>query len=184
MAAKLVGRLDEVSGLWRQANGDTLETGYDWSIPRPEEFDPMDNLIGASTDLADLSVRNLNPLLENLTDHLVDECSPEEEESVLLYGDAPQKPKDKVAAAESLKPADADLLRALDALLLYLRLVYSIDFYSPALYPWENDMPHPCGIIHVRPFVSNTTKTLRLPSPPRLVFSKVQRSLEAAHRVS
>ncbi|VDD77457.1 unnamed protein product [Mesocestoides corti] len=181
MAAKLVGRLDEVSGLWKAPNSAESPSASDWSIPRLHELDPEGNLIGASSVLTDLSVSTANPLLENLTDHLVDESNPDE---VLLYSGggggspkaaSPQKPVD----AEDSQPADAELTRALDTLVLYLRLVYSVDFYAPALYPRESDMPHPCGLLHVRP---SGAPSARLPSPPRPVFAK-QPTTASAHKV-
>lgn len=38
----------------------------------------------------------------------------------------------------------------LDRLLLYLRIVHSIDYYNTCEYPSEDEMPNRCGMIHVR----------------------------------
>ncbi|NWY22966.1 SRRT protein, partial [Aphelocoma coerulescens] len=38
----------------------------------------------------------------------------------------------------------------LDRLLLYLRIVHSVDYYNTSEYPNEDEMPNRCGIIHVR----------------------------------
>ncbi len=38
----------------------------------------------------------------------------------------------------------------LDRLILYLRLVHSVDFYNNGEYPHEDDLPNRCGLIHVR----------------------------------
>ncbi|EDV22430.1 uncharacterized protein TRIADDRAFT_64154, partial [Trichoplax adhaerens] len=43
-----------------------------------------------------------------------------------------------------------DLLQVLDRLLLYLRLVHSVDYYGGSEYIYEDDMPHRCGILTVR----------------------------------
>ena len=40
--------------------------------------------------------------------------------------------------------------QALDKMILYLRIVHSLDYYVAADYQDEDDMPHKCGIIHVR----------------------------------
>ena len=40
--------------------------------------------------------------------------------------------------------------QVLDRLLLYLRLVHSVDYYNFCEYPAEDEMPHRCGLIHVR----------------------------------
>ena len=38
----------------------------------------------------------------------------------------------------------------MDTLILYLRLVHSVDYYNNAEYRNEDEMPNRCGIIHVR----------------------------------
>ena len=45
---------------------------------------------------------------------------------------------------------DDSLLRVLDRLILYLRVVHSLDYYNGSDYPYEDEMPNRCGIIHVR----------------------------------
>lgn len=40
--------------------------------------------------------------------------------------------------------------QVLDKLLLYLRIVHSLDYYNTCEYPNEDEMPNRCGIIHVR----------------------------------
>lgn len=40
--------------------------------------------------------------------------------------------------------------QVLDRLLLYLRLVHSIDYYNACEYPSEDEMPNRCGLVHVR----------------------------------
>lgn len=41
-------------------------------------------------------------------------------------------------------------LQVLDRLVLYLRIVHSIDYYNTCEYPSEDEMPNRCGMIHVR----------------------------------
>ena len=41
-------------------------------------------------------------------------------------------------------------VQVLDRMLLYLRVVYSFDYYSTVEYPHEDAMPHRCGIFHAR----------------------------------
>lgn len=40
--------------------------------------------------------------------------------------------------------------QVLDRLILYLRVVHSIDYYNTCEYPSEDEMPNRCGMIHVR----------------------------------
>lgn len=42
------------------------------------------------------------------------------------------------------------VLQVLDRMILYLRIVHSLDYYSASEYPNEDEMPHRCGIIHGR----------------------------------
>lgn len=40
--------------------------------------------------------------------------------------------------------------QVLDRLLLYLRIVHSVDYYNTSEYVNEDEMPNRCGIVHVR----------------------------------
>lgn len=42
------------------------------------------------------------------------------------------------------------LIQVLDRLLLYLRVVHSVDYYNHSEYPNEDEMPNRCGIMHAR----------------------------------
>lgn len=42
------------------------------------------------------------------------------------------------------------LFKALDKMLLYLRIVHSVDFYNHSEYVNEDEMPNRCGIMHAR----------------------------------
>ncbi|XP_036072543.1 serrate RNA effector molecule homolog isoform X2 [Oryzias melastigma] len=89
-----------------------------------------------------------NPVLKNITDYLIEEVSAEEEELVGASGDAGEE----AAKSSTEVPVETDdkLMKVLDRLLLYLRLVHSVDFYNFCEYPAEDEMPHRCGLIHVR----------------------------------
>ena len=50
---------------------------------------------------------------------------------------------------------DEDLIRVLDRLLFYLRIVHSTDFYSHQDYQSEDEMPNRIGLIHARGLVSS-----------------------------
>ncbi|KAL1115302.1 hypothetical protein AAG570_007333 [Ranatra chinensis] len=86
-----------------------------------------------------------NPVLKGITDFLVDEASAEEEE-LLGTGSVTEDSKEKHNAA----------LKVLDCLLLYLRIVHSVDFYNQSHYPNEDEMPNRCGIMHLRGTPSST----------------------------
>lgn len=77
-----------------------------------------------------------NPVLENITDYLIEEASAEEEELLGLEGDSSGQ------ASECTVERDESLIRVLDRLLLYLRIVFSIDYYNHCEYPQEDEMPN------------------------------------------
>jgi len=54
---------------------------------------------------------------------------------------------DEVTAAAG-NPAELKI--ALDKIILYLRIVHSIDFYNQKDYSGEDEMPNRCGLMHVR----------------------------------
>ncbi|XP_038132776.1 serrate RNA effector molecule homolog isoform X1 [Cyprinodon tularosa] len=88
-----------------------------------------------------------NPVLKNITDYLIEEVSAEEEE---LIGASGGNAEENPASSDVPVETDEKLLKVLDRLLLYLRLVHSVDYYNFCEYPAEDEMPHRCGLIHVR----------------------------------
>ncbi|TGZ60078.1 hypothetical protein CRM22_008747 [Opisthorchis felineus] len=136
--------------------------------PAPIAIDPGEDLLEAATILS--SVVSENPLLSGLTDCLVDEGSAEEE--LLLSGGFQAlsfRPGYGVSAGNSSATAqmtsivpsdDTEMLNLLDRLILYLRIVHSVDFYAPAIYTNEDAMPHPCQLIHVRPSKADVGKAV------------------------
>uniref|UniRef100_A0A0L8I2E3 Serrate RNA effector molecule homolog n=1 Tax=Octopus bimaculoides TaxID=37653 RepID=A0A0L8I2E3_OCTBM len=80
-----------------------------------------------------------NPVLKNIADYLVEEG-----------GTIEDKDKSKEETHELTLDRDASLISVLDRMILYLRIVHSLDYYSASEYPNEDEMPHRCGIIHGR----------------------------------
>lgn len=93
-----------------------------------------------------------NPVLKNITDYLIEEVSAEEEELTGAAGGGGDEAGDSrdPTSADVTVETDEKLLKVLDRLLLYLRLVHSVDYYNFCEYPAEDEMPHRCGLIHVR----------------------------------
>lgn len=85
-----------------------------------------------------------NPILHNITDYLIEEASAEEEE--LLGLEPASDPQDSTATVER----DDALISVLDKIILYLRIVHSVDYYNHCEYPNEDEMPNRCGILHAR----------------------------------
>lgn len=120
LAAKLIHALDEKGELWNNKSQED-------SLELPAQ----------------------NPILKNITDYLIEEVSAEEEE-LLGTGLDPEEANKEGNPTEMTVERDEKLAKVLDRLLLYLRIVHSIDYYNTCEYPSEDEMPNRCGMIHVR----------------------------------
>ncbi|KAG5889952.1 hypothetical protein JTB14_018847 [Gonioctena quinquepunctata] len=102
-----------------------------------------------------------NPVLHNITDYLIEEASAEEEE---LLGLEPSAESQDVT---STVERDETLISVLDRIILYLRVVHSVDYYNHCDYPNEDEMPNRCGILHARgpPPTSKTDMTQFIGAP-------------------
>uniref|UniRef100_A0A914E8E8 SERRATE/Ars2 N-terminal domain-containing protein n=1 Tax=Acrobeloides nanus TaxID=290746 RepID=A0A914E8E8_9BILA len=112
-AAKLIALHDHRAGLYFD---DEVKQG------------PLHNLELAIT-------QSHNPILKGITEYLVEEVSAEEDELLGLHSQSEEDVK---------HPFERDdrLLQVLDKLVLYLRIVHSIDFYNHGDYPYEDNMPN------------------------------------------
>ncbi|GAV02828.1 hypothetical protein RvY_13346 [Ramazzottius varieornatus] len=131
LAARIIQNLDNQAGFW------------------------VDEKDKANPDQA--FVKSRNPLLKDITDYLIEEGSAEEEEYEggikSEAGEFGEEKKDKDMETDDNAPTIErvdDLLKVLDRLLLYIRIVHSLDFYNCSDYPLEDEMPNRCGIMHVR----------------------------------
>ncbi|KAL5013560.1 hypothetical protein ScPMuIL_007830 [Solemya velum] len=125
IAAKVIKSLDEKWKMWDEQEGEEK---------KDIEKEPYYMLVSK------------NPVLKNITDYLVEEGSFEEEE--LLGQSAEEGERD--SNPEFTVDRDENMLKALDRMILYLRIVHSVDYYSANEYPNEDEMPHRCGIMHAR----------------------------------
>jgi hypothetical protein len=82
-----------------------------------------------------LGAESTNPVLQNITEYLIEEASAEEEE---LLGGGGQEELDQLVAIA----VDEALAAVLDRMLLYLRIVHSVDYYNLTEYSNEDDMPN------------------------------------------
>ncbi|XP_031357420.1 serrate RNA effector molecule homolog isoform X1 [Photinus pyralis] len=85
-----------------------------------------------------------NPVLHNITDYLIEEASAEEEELLGL------EPTSDASDGSAIVDRDDVLISVLDRIILYLRVVHSVDYYNHCEYPNEDEMPNRCGILHAR----------------------------------
>ena len=126
LAAKIIQNLDARLGLWSENGMNNKE----------KEVDSGMTFASASR----------NPVLHNITDYLIEEASAEEEE---LLGTSATEEGEETDGATGLA-RDDELIKVLDRLLFYLRIVHSVDYYNHCEYPNEDEMPNRCGIMHAR----------------------------------
>ncbi|XP_071519676.1 serrate RNA effector molecule homolog isoform X5 [Panulirus ornatus] len=134
LSAKIIQNLDSRWGLWTDGT------------------DIQENPVCGDKDGRFLSLLSLtsssNPVLRNITDYLIEEASAEEEE-LLGANNAANNNSEEKAEGEAIE-RDPSLIAVLDRLLLYLRIVHSVDYYNHSEYPNEDEMPNRCGIMHAR----------------------------------
>ncbi|KAL7306441.1 hypothetical protein TKK_0001857 [Trichogramma kaykai] len=133
LSAKIVHNLDNRVGLW---------------FEKKEENIDGQNKTAEEIEQAAFGLSSKNPVLKNITDYLIEEASAEEEELLGVSGD--QEEGQLSGDAEEKIEKDPALLKVLDRLILYLRIVHSVDYYNHCEYPNEDEMPNRCGIMHVR----------------------------------
>lgn len=85
-------------------------------------------------------------LLDSIKDHLIEETNEEEK---LLGVQQSQAPTFEFSQ-------DTELFKALDKIILYLRVVHSYDYYASTEYTGEDDMPQKVGIMFARPTPPST----------------------------
>uniref|UniRef100_A0A6P4FLN6 Serrate RNA effector molecule homolog n=1 Tax=Drosophila rhopaloa TaxID=1041015 RepID=A0A6P4FLN6_DRORH len=144
LCAKIALNLDEKFRLWTEASANEANAAN-----RATESSANGN---AST----YGFNSKNPVLQNITDYLIEEASAEEEELLGLTGE------NKDSEGEPIE-RDEQLIAVLDRLVLYLRIVHSVDYYNHCEYPYEDEMPNRCGIIHARG-----------PTPARVTSNELQ----------
>nr|CAG4646176.1 EOG090X04A7 [Macrothrix elegans] len=131
LAAKIIQNLDARLGLWASEE---------------DEAKAKEGAANNTDSGVSYSGASRNPVLHNITDYLIEEASAEEEE--LLGASATEEGEDAEASAGVQR--DEELIRVLDRLLFYLRIVHSVDYYNHCEYPNEDEMPNRCGIMHAR----------------------------------
>ncbi|CAH8611122.1 unnamed protein product [Heterobilharzia americana] len=152
LAAQLVARLDAKYNLWTDSNtsecndNDDVKTTEKLTVNGESETKKSNEYAALET-----TINSKNPLLRNLTDYLVDEGGSEEEALIAeTHGDGGCD-NNMVGRVHTVTlESDPNLAHILDLLILYLRVVHSMDYYAGAIYPMEDLMPHRCGILHAR----------------------------------
>ncbi|CAF1278701.1 unnamed protein product [Rotaria magnacalcarata] len=141
LITKIIKQLDAQWNIWESNENDHNEKKV--TISDDSEISSSTMNTSSIQNKNPIGFISYNPLLKNITEYLVEEGDAEEEE---LLGDASTTMENNSNAFE----IDKELTKVLDRLILYLRVVYSVDYYNCADYTQEDSMPNRCGVIHVR----------------------------------
>lgn len=118
---------------------------YSFLEQKTEEGEECESKPADDADIPNLPSEN--PILVSLSEDATEEEEGEEMELMGKASPTQGEPGDKPEVDLS---RDNSLLRVLDRLILYLRVVHSLDYYNGSDYVYEDEMPNRCGIIHVR----------------------------------
>lgn len=149
LAARLIREFDKRAALYEKETKEETEArekAEKEAAEKTEEGEECEAKAADECEIPDLPSEN--PILSSLSQDATEE---EEGEEMELMRTASTSQGD----SEEEKPevdlsCDSSLMRVLDRLILYLRVVHSVDFYNGTDYPYEDEMPNRCGIIHVR----------------------------------
>ncbi|CAF4304948.1 unnamed protein product, partial [Didymodactylos carnosus] len=170
-ATKIIKNLDERWKIWENNSDNTndkIKTSDDSEISSST----------TSTTTKPIGFVSYNPLLKNITEYLVEEGNAEEEE--LLGGSDSHMHGNP---NESTFEIDKELTKVLDRLILYLRVVHSVDYYNAIEYQQEDSMPNRCGIIHARGPQLSTVSTPELNNFMQQFESKLKPFIDYKERI-
>ncbi|XP_031555255.1 serrate RNA effector molecule homolog isoform X2 [Actinia tenebrosa] len=145
LAAQLIRILDKKSCVYEKEKKMEESNGKDKDSEKKEEGEEGEER--ADEKETNVNLPDENPILASLSEDATEE---EEGEEMELLGTSSGTPDANVEKSEVDLTIDENLLRVLDRLVLYLRIVHSLDYYNGGDYPHEDEMPNRCGIIHVR----------------------------------
>ena len=141
-AARIALRLDTKWGVWRTDDGDNDSAASE----EREQLEAADSMLNSWSAIAWNGCSN--PVLRDAGEMLLeigDVEDQDEEDDLAMNGAANSDPSQELSMQR-----DEQLLHKLDAILLYLRIVHSLDYYSGTEYPQEDEMPQRVGVVHAR----------------------------------
>ncbi|CAF0805465.1 unnamed protein product [Brachionus calyciflorus] len=149
LAMEIIQNMDKIWGIWQEKskNSEIKEFNEDKS-EKIDVKDPGFEPISIHKIYIRDNFSGSNPLFKNITHYLADKDNTEE--SKLLSDEVNKTQVDRDMEI------DQDYLMVLDKLILYLRVVYSIDFYNSFQYQHEDSMSKYLGILFVRPSLQNS----------------------------
>ncbi|XP_022788107.1 serrate RNA effector molecule homolog isoform X2 [Stylophora pistillata] len=149
LAARLIREFDKRAALYEKETKEETEArekAEKEAAEKTEEGEECEAKPADECEIPDLP--NENPILSSLSQDAAEE--EEGEEMELMRTTSTSQGDSEEEKPEVDLSCDSSLMRVLDRLILYLRVVHSVDYYNGTDYPYEDEMPNRCGIIHVR----------------------------------
>ncbi|XP_046865084.1 serrate RNA effector molecule homolog isoform X2 [Xenia sp. Carnegie-2017] len=179
MATRLILALDEKYEVWKQEEKEEIkemevektdEKGEDkpettkteevsGEVPQEKkEENTEESEKKLSKVVTKINMPHSNPVLESLPSKISEKVAAisesitagKQDETVVYETSEGEKVPGLEGSQHPPPEIDESLVKLLDRLVLYLRIVHSMDYYSGAEYLYEDDMPNRCGIIHIR----------------------------------
>lgn len=94
------------------------------------------NFLAPLEDLERAVIESTNPVLSGVSEYLIEEASAEEDALLGVNGELNNH------SAKRTLEVDNEMLKVLDRLLWYLRIVHSVDYYNSGEYLNEDLMPN------------------------------------------
>lgn len=143
-----------------QKETELQETEQPESAKEEEKQEPVYRLEGLEEKILVFGRETRNPLLVGVEDCVKIKAEEQKNNQTL---DETGEIKDE--AENDLQPRqlerDDDLIKVLDKLVFYLRVVHSLDYYNHVDYPNEDEMPNRIGIMHARGMAPTANITLK-----------------------
>ena len=166
LIARIVENMDKRWGLWQhmgtytnnKLNDEEFKTSSDKRKSKENktkranddvEINEEDNQLSNQTSDTNQPPLKQNPLVEAANEYLtyLHENNEEDRPQEAADGDKPTT----ISLNKAIKlETDPKAAKLLDKLILYLRIVHSIDYYNATEYQQEDWMPNRCGVLHVR----------------------------------
>ena len=146
---KIILNLDEEKGIWHlMAPAKSAEEETEIADGGEKEEAKEYRVDGLLEPITIFDQQTRNPLLIDIEACFKEKSSEDEE----IKDETGEIKEEEPISDQEPKPLERDeeLIKVLDKLIFYLRVVHSLDFYNHIDYPNEDEMPNRIGIMHAR----------------------------------
>lgn len=152
---KIILNLDEEKGIWMENNNSEDQT--------ENNLEHIFKVEGLSEPITVFDQKTRNPLLVGIEDCFKEKqmTSESSEDAIMDETGEIKEESDNDDLEPKPLERDEELIKVLDKLIFYLRIVHSLDYYNHIDYPNEDEMPNRIGIMHARGMLPTANVTLK-----------------------